>query len=219
MFKPTVLLGLIAASAPAATITTLYNTGVDASGAAVADDTPDIHWALAAPGAQVGAPLVVAAAGGFPIPPWLGDSTSSAWVGTLNPTALGPTDVTREYHYQTTFSLAGFDPSTAVINGQSSQDNFLLDVLINGTSAGISESAVSFGGWAPFSFDAADIALLNGGTNTLTFIVQSATTNGTEDYTSLRVEFLTKEASPIPEPASAALVGLATLGVLIRRRR
>jgi PEP-CTERM motif len=204
--------------ASAATIDTLFNTGVDASGVPVADNTPDIHWNLVAPGAQTGAPLVVTSAGGFPIPPWLADNATSAWIGTLNPTALGPTNVTREYHYQTTFDMTGLVPSSAVISGQASQDNFLLDVLINGQSAGISESAVSFGGFTPFSFDAADIALLNGGTNTLTWIVQSATTDGTDDYTSLRVEFLTKTADAIPEPTVAWLLALGLIGFVRRRR-
>lgn len=215
---PTAALVALAPLAPAATISSLYNTGVDAAGTPLADNAPDTHWALVAPGAQTGAPLVVTAANGFPVPPWIGDNTTSAWIGTLNPTALGPTNVTREYHYQTTFDLTGFVPSTAVIAGQASQDNFLLDVLINGVSAGISESATSFTGFSPFSFDAADIALLNGGLNTLTFIVQSATVDGTDDYTSLRVEFLSREATLIPEPATAALIGLAALG-LVRRRR
>jgi hypothetical protein len=215
------LLGFLgcAGISSAATIATLFNTGVDAAGVPVADNTPDIHYSLVAPGGQVGAPLVVTAAGGFPIPPWLGDNGTSAWVGTLNPDSLGPTAATREYHYQTTFSMAGLDPASAVIAGQTSQDNFLLDILINGGSSGINESAVSFGGFTPFSFDAADIALLNGGLNTLTFIVQSATTDGSDDYTSLRVEFLTKTANVIPEPATAGLFALAGLGLLGRRRR
>ncbi|MFN0127261.1 MAG: PEP-CTERM sorting domain-containing protein [Verrucomicrobiales bacterium] len=216
---PTAALVALTPLAPAATISSLFNTGVDATGTPLADDAPDSHWALVAPGAQVGAPLVVTAANGFPVPPWIGDNTTSAWIGTLSTSALGPTNVTREYHYQTTFDLTGFVPSTAIISGQASQDNVLLDVLINGVSAGISESAVSFGGFSPFSFDAGDIAQLNGGLNTLTFIVQSATVNGTEDYTSVRVEFLSREATLIPEPATAGFLGLAALTLLRRRRR
>jgi hypothetical protein len=113
--------------------------------------------------------------------------------------------------------MAGLVPSTAAIAGRASQDNFLLDVLISGQSTGISESAVSFGGWSNFSFDAADIALLNGGDNSLTFIVQSATVDGTDDYTSVRVEFLTKTAQAIPEPSSMTLFALDAL--CLRRKR
>lgn len=115
--------------------------------------------------------------------------------------------------------MAGLVPASAVISGQAAQDNFLLDVLINGTSAGISEFTNSFGAFTAFSFDAADIALLNGGTNILTFIVQSATTDGTNDFTSLRVEFLTKTANAIPEPATVGLWSLGALGLLRRRRK
>jgi hypothetical protein len=207
------------AGVPAATISTLFNTGVDASGVALADDAPDPHWLLVAPGAQTGVPLAATSAGGFPIPPWLADSATSAWIGTLNPTALGPTSVTREYHYQTTFNLTGLIPSTAVITGQTSQDNFLLDVLVNGQATGISESAVSFGGFTPFALDPEDIVHLTTGDNTLTFIVQSATTDGTDDYTSLRVEFLTRTADVVPEPGVGSLVLAGLFGALVRRRR
>jgi hypothetical protein len=191
---------------------------VDGLGVSLADNAPDSHWSLVPPGAQTGSPLAATSAGGFPIPPWLGDSPDSAWITTLDPTALGPTDVTREYHYQTTFSLSGFLPATAAIGGRASQDNFLLDVLVNGVSTGINESAVSFGGWTDFSLAPEDIALLTDGDNTLTFIVQSATVDGTNDYTSLRVEFLTKDAALIPEPSVAGLLALGALGFLRRRR-
>jgi hypothetical protein len=207
------------AASPAATISTLFNTGVDAAGVALADDAPDPHWLLVAPGAQTGVPLAATSAGGFPIPPWIADSATSAWIGTLNPTALGPTSVTREYHYQTTFNLSGLIPSTAVISGQTSQDNFLLDVLVNGQSTGIAESAVSFGGFSPFSLEPEDIAHLSAGDNTLTFIVQSATTDGMDDYTSLRVEFLTRTADVVPEPGVASFLLAGVLWAAVGRRR
>ena len=99
-----------------------------------------------------------------------------------------------------------------------SNDNLLLDILINGVSAGFNESDGTYAAFIPFSFDAADIALLHGGLNTLTFIVQSG--NSVVDdfvYTGLRVEFLSRTANPIPEPGATALVGLALVGACLRR--
>jgi hypothetical protein len=208
-------------------IATLYNTGVDSSGVSVADNTPDPHWSLVAPSPVTGTPLVASSVGGFPIPPWLADSADSAWTTTLNTTPLGPGSNTNagvfaDYHYQTTFSLAGLNPSTAVIAGRVSYDNFLQDVLVNGTSTGIQFPAenpgASFGGWENFALDASDIALLSGGDNTLTFVVRSAQADGADDYTGLRVEFTTATAELIPEPSSLIILatGLAFLGV--RRR-
>lgn len=218
---------LMAAPAFGATITTLFNTGVDAAGVPLADGTQDPHYLLVFGGAQEGVPYVATAVGGFPIPPWVADDATSAWTTTLDPiTALGPGSNTNagifaDYYYQTTFSMAGLNPSTALIAGQVSYDNFLQDVLLNGVSTGISAPAAnpgpSFGGWLPFTFDAADIALLNGGVNTLTFIVRSAQTDGMNDYTGVRVDFLQREAALIPEPSALGLLGAGLLAM--RRRR
>jgi hypothetical protein len=218
---------LLPMAAQAEDIATLYNTGVDSGGVALADDTPDPHWTLVAPSPVTGTPLIAAAAGGFPIPPWLADSADSAWTTTLNTTPLGPgsngnAGEYADYHYQTTFSLAGFQPGTAAIAGRVSYDNFLQDVLINGNSAGIQFPAenpgASFGGWENFAFDAADISLLTAGDNTLTFIVRSAQADGADDYTGLRVEFTTATAELVPEPSGAIGLLLGLLGTLGLRR-
>lgn len=218
---------LMTAPAFGATISSLFNTGVDAAGVALGDGTLDPHYLLVFPGAQEGQPYVATGTGGFPIPPWLADNTTSAWTTTLNPvTPLGPgsngnAGIWADYHYQTTFSMSGLNPATTIVSGQVSYDNFLQDVLLNGQSTGIIADAnnpgPSFGGWLPFSFDAADISLLNGGVNTLTFIVRSAQGDGLEDYTGLRVEFLQRTADAIPEPASLSLLGIGLLA--LRRRR
>lgn len=211
-------------SASGATILTLFNTGVDANGIAVTDNTPDPHWTLVEPSPVTGVPLAATSTGGFPIPPWLPDSIDSAWAGTLREDALGPGSntnigVNADYHYQTTFSLAGLIPSTAAIAGRFAQDNFLVDVLVNGQSTGISDNVNSFTTWTNFAFDPAAIANLTPGDNTVTFIVRSAQADGGDDYTSLRVEWLTRTADAIPEPGSGILALIGASALLGRRRR
>ena len=67
----------------AATITTLYNTGVDSSGNVLADGTsPDPHYTLTSvPPGSSNTTSVITSGGGFPVGPWLGDSATSAWIG------------------------------------------------------------------------------------------------------------------------------------------
>jgi hypothetical protein len=106
----------LGAGARAGTITTLFNTGVDGSGAPLADGTVgDPHYSLISVPSGTTDLLVRTAAGGFPIPPYIGDDALSAWIGPFNDSSLdGPVG---SYDYETTFSLAGFDPATASITG------------------------------------------------------------------------------------------------------
>src|SRR5262249_16955689 len=76
--------------ASAATISTLFNTGVDASHAALPNGTsPDPHYTLTSvPGGSSSVTLVRSSAGGFPVTGgsnyFIGDETKSLWIGPDN---------------------------------------------------------------------------------------------------------------------------------------
>ena len=192
-------------------IANLFNTGVDAGGVPLADNAADSHWVItSAPTA--GGPLAATAAGGFPIPPWVGDNSTSAW---LVPTA-DTNGLAGDYFYETTFDLSG-DPSTASIYGRSSADNTVVDILLNGVSTGNSNPN-GFGGWTDFSIAADEGDVFSAGTNTLTFIVNNAGQPADPPGPiGLRVEFLAATEF-IPEPSSLGLCAIALLGLLRRRR-
>src|SRR5262245_39574159 len=126
------LLPLWAAQAQASLIITLYNTGVYASHAVLADCTSgDPHYALNVVPGGTTALRISTSASGFPIPPWVADNASSRWIGPNNSSNMvGPTG---GYRYDTTFSLAGFNPSTASVTGNWSSDNNGVNIFINGT--------------------------------------------------------------------------------------
>ena len=188
----------------------LINTGVAvAEGAPLPEDSLDTHYVMA--GAASGAPFVTTSAGGFPIPPWVGDSQNSAWV-TPAPDTNGPDG---DYFYSLIFDLTGLDPSTASIFGQWSVDNTGVDILLNGAPTG-NANPNGFGGFTDFNISAAQGALFSAGLNTLTFQVNNGAPPGP---TGLRVDFLSATAAPlVPEPSSAWLLATG-LGFFASRRR
>jgi hypothetical protein len=203
-------------SAQADPITSLFNTGVNASGTPLPDNTiGDPHYTLTiVPGGSTTTLRVRTSASGFPIPPYNGDDSLSAWIGPNNDSALdGPVGA---YTYHTTFNLTGFNPATASISGVWSTDNEGLDILINGVSTGNSiPSATSYTSFHSFSIGSGFLA----GINTLDFVV-----NNDGGPTALRVEMTgtaTPLATAVPEPHSLILLSLGAGGIwaYCRRRR
>lgn len=190
----------------------LFNTGVDALATPLVDGTiGDPHYALVGvPGGTTDI-RVRTSVGGYPVGPWLGDDTLSAWIGPNNDTQddgpFGPT-----YDYRTTFDLTGYNPSTAQITGQWSTDDLGMDILINGVSTGLTNSA-EFASWTPFSITSG----FQSGINTLDFLIN----NSGGGPTGLRVE-MTGTATAVPEPGSIVMLvgmGLTGASLLLRRRK
>jgi|APLak6261658528_1056013.scaffolds.fasta_scaffold04819_1 hypothetical protein len=211
-FTSIVLTVFLGVSSPvyASSIDTLFNTGVDSAGAVLPDGTiGDPHYSLiSVPGGSLTDTRIITSDGGFPIVPigpYIGDNTSSRWIGPNNDEDLnGPSGT---YTYRTTFDLTGFDSKTASITGGWTTDNNGLDILINGISLVVFTTApTSFeSGFSAFSITSGFLP----GTNTLDFVV-----NNVDGPTALRVE-VTGTASPVPVPAAVWLFGSGLL-VLLR---
>jgi hypothetical protein len=213
------LLGLcvMANAAVAANISSIYSTGVDASGKVLPDMTiDDPHYDLVGPSGDLETRIY--STEGHPGSAWVADDLFSRWIGP-NPNFEGPKGL---YRYRTSFDLTGLNSNTAQISGRWSSDNQAIDIVINGISLNgspFSNESVfpnNYGGFATFSIGHFFID----GINTLDFIVNEA--EG-QTATGLRVEILsaTADIAPIPEPETYAmmLAGLGLLGLSVRGRK
>jgi hypothetical protein len=235
LFRRTALALIVAGAlafpgvANAARIATLFNSGVNSADVVLADNATDLHYASVPPLAPYdeldvpagntsggstfeGPGVVTRASGGFPIPPWVADTTASAWI-----TPAGDsTGAGGNYFWETVFDLSGYDASTAVINGRWSSDNNGLDILVNGTPTGQTNPG-QFAAYSGFTIPA---NLLLPTTNVLTFVVNNGAGEANEvGPTGVRVEFDQREADVIPEPATLSLLFAGGAAGLLRRRR
>lgn len=217
LFTPTLIIALAGVvltpiSAPwAAPITTLFNTGVDASGTPLANDATEIHYSLVSvPAGGINDVRVANSNNGYPIPPWIGDNASSAWIG---PNTSDLSDPEGAYDYQLTFSLSGYVAATASISGKWSADNQGTDIRINGASTG--STAADFASFYTFAITGGFVD----GLNTLDFLVVN-TPGYADNPTGLRVE-MTGSADPVstPEPTSLAILGVGLFGLRMFRRK
>jgi MYXO-CTERM domain-containing protein len=208
-----VLAGAVAlVPASAATITGLFNTGVDGSGVVLANGAIDTHYVLTV-NPNSGSPnAFVVINGQYPFPPWLANSSTSKWIGPIADQggSMGE-PAAGNYTYRLTFvcadSISGTCASTS-LSGNWTSDN-IGTILFNGGSAGVSGSPdMSLAMFTPFG-----ITGLVAGTNTLDFVVNNAGSSPTPS--GLRVE-----VSAVPEPGTMMLGALGLLAVgLLRRRR
>ena len=146
---------------------TLFNTGVDSTGTVLDGGSVDPHYTLtqSADSNYPGPNAIVTTqiADGY----WVPQSATSKWIAPTAdqsyPTTPTPCDASGVYVYRTSFSLAGFVPSTARIDGQWGADNSGTDIRLNGVTIGATPTG--YAPLSPFTITSGFVA----GTNTLDF--------------------------------------------------
>ncbi|HEX5344229.1 MAG TPA: PEPxxWA-CTERM sorting domain-containing protein [Duganella sp.] len=198
------MLATAVATAHAATITGLKNTGLGASGAI------DSNYSLSS---AVSTTPVITYDSQWPIGPWIANDSTSKWITptssqgeSFDPWSNGT------YTYTLTFDLSGYNAATAMFSGRLAADNSV-QVKLNNSVIG---SATGFTGWTSFGASSGFVS----GVNTLDFVVSNWAQNG-GNPTGLRVEFGASSIAAVPEPATYAMLlgGLVMVGAVVRRRK
>jgi len=180
----------------------VFNTGVDDSGAVLANYSVDSHYTLivSADPNFPGRDTVVVDDTTFPIATgdWLANSSLSKWIAPQGNQDIGPGgDAVGNYTYRTTFDLTGYDPNLVTLTGQWTCDSQGTDVRINGLSTGNSTPGTN----SPTNTREFHPLLITSGfvpgTNTLDFLVTRVPWPGSSLLpTGLRAEFVVSNLPP-----------------------
>jgi hypothetical protein len=165
----------------------LFDTGVDSTGAALADGAVDPHYQLIVNADSASTEAFVHSSTIFPIVagPWLANTATSKWISPRVDSSLaaGLARGNGTYVYRTTFDLTGLDKESVIITGGWAIDNTGVSIKVNDQPTGLVNNS-GFGAATTFTISVANAALVDG-VNTLDFEVQNV--DATEGYTGLRV--------------------------------
>jgi len=150
---------------------------------------------------------------GFPFPFWFPDDADSKFISPQADYTGDQTDAPGIYTYETTFSLAGLLPTTAVLTIFVAVDNNLNDILINGVSTGLSAA-----GFAGFSGPLIISSGFLPGMNTLDFVTENFA-GDSGNPTGLRVSISGTADSAVPEPLTLGMAGLGLLALSLAASR
>jgi len=198
-----------AASANAASISGLVNTGVEAQGA------QDTNYKLTAASSDttIANPYgYVSFDNAWPINPWLANDSVSRWITpTASQSQSFDASAAGTYTYHLDFDLTGYNAATASFVGRFAADN-AAEVKLNGVTIA---NASGFTSWNAFGANSG----FHSGLNSLDFVVTNWAQNG-GNPTGLRVEFSQSSIAAVPEPSTFATLatGLAVLALQRRRK-
>ena len=180
-------------------IPTLFSTGLSASGALLPPGSPDPHYLLTESAQGTPPPPPVAATVIQNHPAWAANDPGSSWIGPVNP---GTANVAAGvYNYRTTFTLEGFDASSASVSFRIGADNRLNSVLLNGVSRDI-----SYAGFATLSPEFTVAAGFNPGLNTLDFFTANDTTERNPAGFRLQMRGQARRQSQVATPLTTSAV-------------
>ncbi len=198
---------IVSASAQAAPVPGLFNTGVDNSGVTLAAGAVDPHYTLiVSPDPAYPGPNAVVAfpiANGF----WLANNATSQWIAPAMPQGYpsgGTPHPDGIYTYRLSFDLTGFDLATVNVTGGCAMDN-TGTISLNGVSIGTNVG--SYNPLTSFSINQGFVA----GVNHLDFLVTNYAAGGSNP-TGVRVQGLSgtgvTNASGVPGAGDASALRL-----------
>jgi hypothetical protein len=196
---------LAAPGAFAVPIPGLVSTGLGTSG------TLESNWTLLAGTAWITDQT------SFPFPPWLPNTSSSAWISPQRSYAGLLSDPAGALTFTLLFNLTGYIPSTATFTYRLAADNSISVVRLNGNSIGGGGVAGFTSFSLPFVVGPGSGAFA-AGVNTLEVVLVNAP-GATGNPTGLRFEVLSSNVDAIPEPSFGGAVGLALVAAWYARRR